>query len=179
MPNFLTAFRIFCAPFLYVCISTASWDWALFLCFLCGFTDYLDGYVARLLKQSSKFGEMFDPVADKIVVSTLYFALYVKNEVPFIFLLVIFLRDIFLVLGSVFILKDQKKIPITPLFLSKINTFLQLFLCFWIFLYQVLKGYNVRYDFFEVFTSTLIYVTLITTVTSGIQYANRFIRFYQ
>ena len=40
-----------------------------FLFVLASFTDYLDGFLARLYKEESRFGELLDPIADKILVS--------------------------------------------------------------------------------------------------------------
>ena len=105
LPNALTVFRIVAAPFLYVCITNALWKWSLFLCFMCGISDYLDGFGARILKKTSSFGEIFDPIADKILVSFLYFALYTTDHIPMILVLVVYLRDLFLVIGSLFVIK--------------------------------------------------------------------------
>jgi CDP-diacylglycerol--glycerol-3-phosphate 3-phosphatidyltransferase len=73
LPNALTWFRILAIPLVVVTFYLpvpwarpgAGWLFA-----LAGITDYLDGYLARRLGQTSNFGAFLDPVADKLIVST-------------------------------------------------------------------------------------------------------------
>lgn len=72
IPNILTVLRLIAAPgvaimFLYFQRPWADW-FALVLFVLAAITDFLDGYLARLWKQESKFGAMLDPIADKAMV---------------------------------------------------------------------------------------------------------------
>ena len=72
LPNFLTLLRIILIPFFivsfYLPFTWAHWlTAAIFL--LAAITDWLDGYLARQLKQSSAFGAFLDPVADKLMVA--------------------------------------------------------------------------------------------------------------
>jgi CDP-diacylglycerol--glycerol-3-phosphate 3-phosphatidyltransferase len=73
LPNALTWFRILAIP-LFVIVFYWPEPWARpgagLLFALAGITDYLDGYLARRLKQTSNFGAFLDPVADKLIVST-------------------------------------------------------------------------------------------------------------
>jgi CDP-diacylglycerol--glycerol-3-phosphate 3-phosphatidyltransferase len=72
IPNILTGFRIFLIPF-FVVFYYLPVEWAgtsaAFIFLLAGFTDYLDGYLARRLNQHTAFGAFLDPVADKIMVA--------------------------------------------------------------------------------------------------------------
>lgn len=72
IPNILTVMRLIAAPgvailFLYFQRPVADW-FALVLFITAALTDFLDGYLARLWKQESKFGAMLDPIADKAMV---------------------------------------------------------------------------------------------------------------
>ena len=72
IPNILTVMRLVAAPgvailFLYFQRPLADW-FALVLFVSAAITDFLDGYLARLWKQESKFGAMLDPIADKAMV---------------------------------------------------------------------------------------------------------------
>ena len=72
LPNILTVLRLIAAPgvailFLYFQRPVADWV-ALILFITAALTDFLDGYLARLWKQESKFGAMMDPIADKAMV---------------------------------------------------------------------------------------------------------------
>lgn len=78
IPNLLTYGRILAVPLIVVCFylegrlessDFARWL-ALFLFALASVTDYLDGYLARIWKQTSNIGRMLDPIADKLLVST-------------------------------------------------------------------------------------------------------------
>ena len=73
LPNTLTSFRILAVP-LVVVMFYAPFEWARpatgLLFALAGFTDWLDGYLARRFNQMSNFGAFLDPVADKLIVST-------------------------------------------------------------------------------------------------------------
>jgi len=71
IPNILTAFRIVLIPFFLIAFYLPV-DWgmpsAAFIFALAAATDYLDGYLARRLKQTTPFGAFLDPVADKAMV---------------------------------------------------------------------------------------------------------------
>ena len=71
-PNILTVMRLVAAPgivvmFLYFSRPMADWL-ALALFLIAAISDWFDGYLARLWKQESKFGQMLDPIADKAMV---------------------------------------------------------------------------------------------------------------
>ena len=73
LPNFITLARIFLIPvFVLVYISHGEWTYivAAVLFGLAAFTDWLDGYLARRLNQTTPFGAFLDPVADKLIVVT-------------------------------------------------------------------------------------------------------------
>lgn len=77
LPNLLTYARILAVPLVVACFfaggtleasDTARW-WALFLFAAASFTDWLDGYLARIWQQTSTIGRMLDPIADKLLVA--------------------------------------------------------------------------------------------------------------
>ena len=73
IPNFLTVFRIGLIPAFVVCFylpGKFGHILATLLFALAAITDWLDGYLARNLNQTTKFGEFLDPVADKLMIST-------------------------------------------------------------------------------------------------------------
>lgn len=75
IPNILTILRLAMLPVLFI-VFYADFPYHYFVCTLIftliGFTDFLDGYLARKLNQFSKFGAFMDPVADKITVALCY-----------------------------------------------------------------------------------------------------------
>jgi len=83
--QFLTFFRIFIAPVIYILITTFNfYGWALFLFILASISDYFDGFFARKYNFESSFGEVIDPVADKILVTFLILALSIEISSIFI-----------------------------------------------------------------------------------------------
>jgi CDP-diacylglycerol--glycerol-3-phosphate 3-phosphatidyltransferase len=83
--QFLTYFRIFIGPVIFLLISLYNfYAWALFLFILASFSDYLDGFLARKYKLESIIGAVLDPVADKILVTFLILALSLKFSSIFI-----------------------------------------------------------------------------------------------
>lgn len=73
LPIALTLFRLFLLP-IFIVLFYLPYSWAPFVAafvfWLAAITDALDGYAARKLKQSTRFGAFLDPVADKLMVTT-------------------------------------------------------------------------------------------------------------
>ncbi len=72
LPNQLTAGRVVLAVILFVLITLELWAWCLVVFALAALTDWLDGYIARLNKQTSALGRSFDPLADKVLICGAY-----------------------------------------------------------------------------------------------------------
>lgn len=79
IPNILTLLRVALIPIVVVLLiigesDTIRW-WAFSLFVASAATDFFDGWLARKLNQESDFGRLFDPIADKLLVVAVYFAL--------------------------------------------------------------------------------------------------------
>lgn len=72
IPNIITLVRVLLIP-VFVLVYYLDWQWAhqtaAFIFWLAAVTDWLDGYLARKLQQTSAFGAFLDPVADKLIVA--------------------------------------------------------------------------------------------------------------
>jgi CDP-diacylglycerol--glycerol-3-phosphate 3-phosphatidyltransferase len=67
LPNLLTLSRFPMAALLFVLIAYEQWAWCLAVFLLAAFTDWLDGYLARIWKMTSALGRSLDPLADKVL----------------------------------------------------------------------------------------------------------------
>ena len=130
IPNILTIGRILIAPILVVIyyFSGELSDWLSCIIFvIAAFTDYLDGFFARLYKQQSKFGELLDPIADKVLVATALALLIMSQTIkgPHVIAAIIIITREILVSGlREFLAKAQIYIPVTNL--SKSKTVIQM-----------------------------------------------------
>lgn len=141
LPNVLTLSRILSVPVLGYLILHDRLPEALVLLFVAGFTDILDGWLARKRNSYTVFGSIADPAADKLLMTVMVATLGWKNLLPTPLAALILLRDIGLVLLAFRIRYTSLPPPMTlkryfnphlpsaqvqPTQISKYNTFLQL-----------------------------------------------------
>ena len=97
LPNAISALRLLGVPlFLWLVLGPQADVLALLLLMLSGFTDWLDGYLARRLHQTSKLGEILDPVADRLYILAVVVGLAVRDIIPWWVALILPARDAFL-----------------------------------------------------------------------------------
>src|SRR5947209_14886850 len=94
MPNLLTVGRVCLAPFLVSALLDRRFVLSFVLFVIAGLTDALDGMLARLLKQRTAFGQYLDPVADKLLLSTLFLVLTYMSLIPTRITVLVFGRDL-------------------------------------------------------------------------------------
>jgi cardiolipin synthase (CMP-forming) len=125
-PNFFTLLRLVLAPVVALDIIHGRWGRAIVLLFAAGFTDVIDGYLARRLGQPTRLGAYFDPIADKILLVAIYIALGVARAIPLWMVALVFGRDL-LILGMAgygLLFTSVRKFP--PSVWGKISTFFQI-----------------------------------------------------
>jgi len=98
-----------------IILTDGSVSKSLILILMAGFTDFLDGLVARSTNTISGWGKVLDPTADKISVALLGIALVWKNLLPLWFLGSILLRDILIVAGGTFLTRRLGQIHMSNL----------------------------------------------------------------
>ena len=131
IPNILTIGRIIIVPFFVISFFLPGFYGEIipFLLFiLASFTDFLDGLLARLYKEESKLGELLDPIADKIIVSTALILLVMNGTIQnyeVIAAIIILTREILISGLREFLADVQIKIPVSGL--AKGKTFIQMF----------------------------------------------------
>jgi cardiolipin synthase len=123
VPNLLSMLRLAGVPlFLWlVLVPEADW-WALAVLMLSGVTDFLDGYLARRLDQTSTLGQILDPVADRLYILAVVVGLALRDIVPWWVALSLPLRDL-LLWGLVPLLRTRGYSALPVHFLGKAATF--------------------------------------------------------
>lgn len=116
LPNLLSFFRLFLIPLIFFLFYFLKIYWAFFFLFLAFFSDILDGYFARKLKQETNFGKIFDPVVDRLLVIFLFLVFILKFHFPFwVAFLVIFCNLIVFVVTSLgYFFFKREKIKFSP-----------------------------------------------------------------
>ncbi len=127
LPNLITLIRILLIPvFVYVSWSRNRLIWGGFLLGLIGATDWIDGYLARKLNQTSTVGKIIDPSADRVLLIAAGIVSFHENLIPTWLLIVIFAREIAVssVVGTVAV-KFKKRLDVV--YYGKAGTLLMMF----------------------------------------------------
>jgi cardiolipin synthase (CMP-forming) len=97
VPNLLSGLRLLGVPvFLWLALGPHA-DWAaLGILVFAGVSDYLDGYLARALHQTSRLGTLLDPLADRLYILATLLALTIRGDIPWWLTAVIIGRDVYL-----------------------------------------------------------------------------------
>jgi cardiolipin synthase len=95
IPNALSVLRLFGVPlFLWLLLGPHEDGWALLILAVSGFTDWLDGVLARKLNQMSRVGALLDPLADRLYILATLVGLVLRHVIPLWLAIVIVGRDV-------------------------------------------------------------------------------------
>ena len=125
-PNLLTLLRLFIIPFLVIEILDGRFRTAFALFVLAGVSDGCDGLVARWLQQHTRLGQYLDPIADKLLLSTLFLVLTHVGLVPRYVTVLVFSRDLGILLISTLLFATNTLRDFRPTLLGKLNTLVQI-----------------------------------------------------
>lgn len=123
IPNALTALRGLGVPlFIWLALDLHADGWAILVLAIGGVTDYLDGKLARMWNQTSRFGELADPAIDRIYILATLIVLYIRDALPLWMIVALLGRD--LILGLVTIALTRKGLPpLKVTYIGKAATF--------------------------------------------------------
>jgi cardiolipin synthase len=126
LPNLFTLARLVLAPFVAFDILHSRYGRAIILLFIAGFTDVIDGFLARRLQVSTRTGAYFDPIADKILLSVIYVSLGLAGAMPWWMVAIVFGRDVLILAMAAYglLFTSLRKFP--PSVWGKISTFFQI-----------------------------------------------------
>ena len=165
-PNLLTLARICMAPFLVAAILEDRYALSFYVFLAAGLTDALDGALARILKQRTMLGQYLDPVADKLLLSTLFLVLMHKGLIPARVTVMVFGRDVGILVVAAILYAAAGRREFSPSIFGKANTLAQIAAVAAVLLYQLTEAYWVAEVRMIALDSTML-----LTVVSGLHYA--------
>lgn len=165
-PNLLTLARICLAPFLVSALLENHFALSFYLFIAAGLTDALDGALARLLKQRTMLGQYLDPVADKLLLSTLFLVLMHKGLMPMRVTVMVFGRDVGILVVAAILYAATGRREFSPSIFGKANTVAQLAAVFAVLLNQLTAAHWVVQ-----MRMWALGATMGLTVVSGLHYA--------
>ena len=125
-PNQLTLLRLCIVPFLVLAILDGHYPTAAILFFVAGVTDGLDGLLARLLHQRTLLGQYLDPVADKLLLSTVFLVLNHEGFISRRVTVLVFGRDLGILIVSAILYVSIGMRDFRPSIYGKANTLAQI-----------------------------------------------------
>ena len=164
IPNILTAFRLLLVPPVVMLMLKDEFLPALVLFAVAGFSDALDGFLARRYHWTSRIGGLMDPLADKLLMVSSYITLGWLGLIPSWLVALVILRDLVIVTGAIIYNARIEQVEATPSIVSKLNTLAQILLVLSVLFSQAVVELPVWW------IDTLIYSVLVTILWSGFGY---------
>lgn len=139
-PNQLTLLRMIFVPFVVIQLVDGHYLWALIIFVAAGFSDGLDGLLARILHQQTLLGQYLDPIADKLLLSTMFLVLSILHHIPWKYTVVVFSRDVSILAASAVLFAIAGLRDFRPSIFGKANTFSQISAIFFVLLFAVRRS---------------------------------------
>lgn len=170
VPNLITLSRLISVPLMIWLIVGARFGIAFWVFVGAGFSDALDGFIAKRFDCRTRLGALLDPAADKALLSSVYVALGIAELLPNWLVILVVFRDVTIIGG--FVLFQTIAVPrnFDPLYISKINTLMQISLVAYVLGRLALNFPD------GALTEVLADGTAVTTVLSGFSYLFRWAR---
>jgi cardiolipin synthase len=164
-PNQLTLLRLVFIPWIVISVLYNHWWWALALFVAAGVSDGLDGFLARTLQQRSTLGEYLDPIADKLLLSTMFVVLSFREKIAWKYTVLVFSRDVCILVICAVVFAATTLRDFRPSFFGKSNTCAEIGAIFFVLVYQVNQSGFVRFV-----RKGFLLATMILTVLSALHY---------
>ena len=164
-PNTITLLRLVFVPFIVINVLDGNMAIAVILFVLAGASDALDGLLARALHQKSLIGQYLDPIADKLLLSSLFLVLSFTAYIPWRYTVLVFSRDLCILVVSAVLYATSTFRDFKPSIFGKINTVFQVAAVFFVLLAEV---YELRW--IAQARRIALWGTLAFTIISGVHY---------
>ncbi len=170
LPNAITLARLCAVPVAFWLVIDHAMAAAFGLFVAAGASDAVDGWLARRAGGGTRLGAMLDPVADKALLVTMYVTLAAVGALPSWLATLVVFRDLVIVGGVLVLGLLGLPVAIRPLFVSKVNTVLQIVLvAFTLFL----AGAGLASRAADTALSALDWAVAASTLASGVAYVWR------
>ena len=167
-PNLLTLLRLVFVPFAVIAVLGGHYGWALVIFVVAGITDGLDGLLARLLEQKTTLGQYLDPIADKLLLSTMFVVLSAVHKINWGVTVLVFSRDALIVIICTLLYITGAMQTFRPSWLGKANTAAQILTVLFVLLHEISSDVWIAWGRKE-----LLNATIALTVLSGVHYVAR------
>lgn len=164
LPNIISEFRILLVLPVVWTLLNQEYAVALILFAIAGFSDALDGFLAKHYHWESRLGSILDPLADKLLLVSCFLALAWNGLIPIWLTVAVIARDLIIVIGGVAFHYMLEKFDMAPSRISKANTFFQI-----LYILAVVF-YHGEFAFTPWIIETLGYIVFVSTALSGIDY---------
>ncbi len=128
IPNLISLGRIILVPIVFWLLVTGQVQAAFFAFIIAGISDAVDGYLAKTFGWKTELGAYLDPLADKLLIVSIFLALGVGGKLPLWLVIAVVSRDILIVMAIVLSWLLSNPVRIRPLAVSKANTVSQIVL---------------------------------------------------
>ncbi len=156
--NLISISRIFMTIPSFMLFDSGNKYWGLLVLILIIITDYADGIAARKLNQVSDFGKALDPVADKIVIISLFIYLLIKSDFPIWYLASLISRDLVLSYLSLLVKRRSGIMPQTNVPGKIAINFIALMVIAWFMEWEDVKMFGLWSSSIFLIFSTVVYL---------------------
>lgn len=116
VPNIITIVRFLGTPlFVWLVLARHEYGWGVFVLAMMGCTDWIDGFVARKLNQTSQLGRIMDPLADRVALVAVIITLVVAKILPLWLLLLLLVPDVVLLAVTLYFFRGDAGLKVTML----------------------------------------------------------------
>jgi cardiolipin synthase len=168
LPNLLTLLRIAAAPLVVAVLylpGREGLDYALALFVAASVTDFFDGWLARRLDATSRFGAMLDPIADKLLVAAVLVMLIARGTAQgadVIAILIILGREIYVSGLREYLAGEGRSLPVTPF--AKAKTAVQMFAIIGLLGFGIAEGWP------ALLARALLWLAAVLSLWTGVRY---------
>lgn len=175
IPTLFTILRIVATPAIVASMFLHAWDWAFILFLIAAASDLLDGNFARFFNEKTVLGACLDPLADKILIISCFFALAIVQSplfsIPIWFVVTVLVKELILVAGVFFLYLKKGIFEITPTVLGKTTTVVQIGFIIWLFACYFFGWVPIKtYYFMLSLLLLLVAAVLVQYIRIGIKY---------